>query len=60
MFVRKLTVHCDQNNNYEITMNGYQARKINKIRNVILSFQLLETLLSIIVEVEMFTNLGTC
>ena len=28
--------NCDQNNSYEITINGYQARKINKIRNVIL------------------------
>ena len=34
MFVRMLTVHCDQNNSYEITINGFQVRKINKIRNV--------------------------
>ena len=25
----------DQNNSYEITMNGFQVRKINEIRNVI-------------------------
>ena len=35
MFVRMLTVHCDQNNSYEITINGFQVRKINAIRNVI-------------------------
>ena len=35
MFVRMLTVHCDQNNGYEITINGLQVRKINEIRNVI-------------------------
>ena len=35
MFVRVLTVHCDQNNSYEITINGFQVRKINEIRNVI-------------------------
>ena len=33
MFVRMLTVHCDQNNSYEITINGFQVRKINEIRN---------------------------
>ena len=27
--------HYDQNNSYEITINGYQVRKINEIRNVI-------------------------
>ena len=35
MFVRMLTVHCDQNNSYEITINGFKVRKINEIRNVI-------------------------
>ena len=30
-----LTVHCDQNNSYEITINCFQVRKINEIRNVI-------------------------
>ena len=35
MFVRMLTVHCDQNNSYEITINGFQVKKINEIRNVI-------------------------
>ena len=35
MFARMLTVHCDQNNSYEITINGFQVRKINEIRNVI-------------------------
>ena len=34
MFVRMLTVHCDQNNSYEITINGFQVRNINEIRNV--------------------------
>ena len=28
--LRILAVHCDQNNSYEITMNDYQARKINE------------------------------
>ena len=35
MFVRVLTVHCVQNNSYEISINGFPVRKINKIRNVI-------------------------
>ena len=35
MFVRMLTVHCDQNNSYEIAINGFQVRNINEIRNVI-------------------------
>ena len=35
MFVRMLTVHCDQKNSYEITINGFQVRKINEIRNVV-------------------------
>ena len=39
MFVRMLTVHCDQNNSYEITINGFQVRKINEIRNVIFGFR---------------------
>ena len=32
MFVRMLTVHCDQSNSYESTINGFQVRKINEIR----------------------------
>ena len=35
MFVRMLTVHCDQNSGYEITINGFQVGKINELRNVI-------------------------
>ena len=35
MFVRMLTVHCDQNDSYEITINGFQVSKINEIINVI-------------------------
>ena len=38
MFVNMLTVHCDQNNRYEITINGFKVRKINEIRNVIFVF----------------------
>ena len=30
MFVRMLTVHYDQNDSYEITINGFQVRKINE------------------------------
>ena len=41
MFVRMLTVHCDQNNSYEITINDFQVRKINEIRNVIFGHQVL-------------------
>ena len=37
MFVRMLTVHCDQNDIYEITINGYQVRKMKEIWNVISS-----------------------
>ena len=39
-FGRMLAVHCDQNNSYEINMNGYQARKMNGMRNVIFGLQL--------------------
>ena len=28
MFVRMLTVHCYQNSSYEITINGFQVKKI--------------------------------
>ena len=34
MFVRMLTVNCDQNNSYEITINGFQVRKINEINEI--------------------------
>ena len=30
MFVMMLTVHCDQNDSYEMTMNGFQVRKEKK------------------------------
>ena len=36
MLVRMMTVHCDQNNSYQITINGFQVRNINEIRNIIL------------------------
>ena len=35
MLVRMLAIHFDQNYSYEITMNGSQARKQNKMRNII-------------------------
>ena len=38
MFVRMLSVHCDQINGYVITMNGYQVKKLNEIRDVIFGF----------------------
>ena len=38
MLVRMKPVHCDQNNTYEINMNGFQVKDINEIRNVILHF----------------------
>ena len=30
MFLRMLTVHCDQNNRQEITTNGLNGKKISK------------------------------
>ena len=30
MFVRMLTVPCDQNNSYEITVNGFQVTQKSK------------------------------
>ena len=33
MFVRMLTAYCDQNDSYEITINGFQVRKINEMIN---------------------------
>ena len=45
MFIRMLTVQCDQNNSHETSINGYQVRKINEIRNTI--FGLWETFLSV-------------
>ena len=60
MFLGMMAVHWDQNNIYEITMNGYQSRKINKIRNVTFDVQLWETSLSIKAEeVGMLTKLST-
>ena len=65
MFVKMLIVYCDQNNSYEITMNGYQARKIIEIRenieirNVIFSLQLWEFFLSVKGELRMCTKLST-
>ena len=57
MFVRKLTVHRDQNNSYEITINGFisQKHKRNKKRN----FQspLWAIFLSVKAEVGIFINL---
>ena len=35
MFVKIVALHCDQDNSYQISMNGYQARKINVIGNLI-------------------------
>ena len=29
-----LVVHCNENHSYEITMNGYQVRKINEINKI--------------------------
>ena len=39
-----LAINLEQNNSFEITINGYQVRKINEIRNVIFDFQPWETL----------------
>ena len=35
MFVRMLTADYDQNDSYEIAIDGFQVRNINEIRNVI-------------------------
>ena len=40
-------------------MNGYQVRKINKIRKVNFFLQLWETFLNLNAEVGMFTKLST-
>ena len=56
MSVRMVVVHYYQNNNYEISMNGYQASKINEIRDLIFGFQRWETFLSIEAEIVMFTE----
>ena len=59
MFVLMLTVHCDQNNSYQITANGFQVRNIieNKKRNF--RSPPWETFLSVKVEVGVFTKLST-
>ena len=59
MFVRILNVLCDQNNSYEITISGFQVRKINEIRNVIFGPRYGETFLSVKAEVGMFTKWST-
>ena len=59
MSVRMVVVHYYQNNSYEITINGYQASKINEIRNIIFGLQPLENFLSVEAEVGMFTKLST-
>ena len=59
MFARMLTVHCDQNDSYEITLNGFlsQKNKRNKKRNF--RSPLWETFLSVKAQVGMFTKLST-
>ena len=60
MFVRMLTVHCDQNNSYEITINGFQVRKIDEIRNVIFGLRYGKPSSALKkAEVGMFTKLST-
>ena len=54
MSVRMLTVHCDQNDSNEITVNGCQKNKRNKKRYF--RSPLWETLLSDKAVVGMFTN----
>ena len=51
-FVRILALNCGQNNSYKITVNDYQARKIDKIRNFNCSLKLWETLLRVKAEVQ--------
>ena len=57
--IQKLHIFYQNNNSYEITMNGYQARKINEIINAIFGLQLWETFLSVMAEVRIFTKLST-
>ena len=54
-----LAVYCNQNNIDEITMNGYQVRKISKIRNLIFGLKIWETFLGVKAKVGMFTRLST-
>ena len=50
MFVRMLTVHCDQNDSYEVITNGYQVRKDKRSKKHHFRYPLLEIFLSIKVE----------
>ena len=59
MFVRMLTVHCDYNNSYEITINGFQVRKINEIRNVIFGLRYGKPSLALRQKLGMFTKFST-
>ena len=44
MFSKMLAVHCDQNDSYEITINGFQVRKINEIIHQVLNLVNIPTL----------------
>ena len=52
MFVRMLAVHCYQHDSYDVTMNGYQARKINDIRKYFAHFSALITMEHLLDETE--------
>ena len=54
-----LKVHNDQNDSYEVNMNGYQARRIKEIRQISFGLQLWETFLRVKAEVGMFPKLST-
>ena len=59
MFVRMLTVHSDQNNSYEITINGFQVRKMIEMKKRNFRSTLWETFFSVKAEVGMLAKLST-
>ena len=44
---KMLAAHGDQNDDYEIAINGFQAGKINEVGNVLFGLQLWESFLGV-------------
>ena len=40
MWLRMLAVHNDPNDSHEVTINGYQDRKINQVGSIFFGFEL--------------------
>ena len=56
---QKNSMHFNQDNIYEITMNCYQAKKISEMGNVIFGLQLRETVVSVKAELSTLKTLNT-